>query len=59
MWLRAMFRAAMDEYKEAVDGVGAAELRRPGGVREETKEKLTKLMERYKELQNQNLKAMG
>jgi len=55
----AMFRAAMDEYKEAVDGVGAAELRRPGGVREETKEKLTKLMERYKTLQEENLKAMG
>lgn len=46
----AVFKQAMEEFKESVDGVGASELRRPGGVRDETKAKLEGLMTRYKSL---------
>jgi hypothetical protein len=46
----AVFQAAMRDAKEAIQGVGIAELRRPGGVRKKTTERLKQLMERYKDL---------
>lgn len=46
----ATFKAIMGEAREAVEGVGAVELRRPGGVRDETKAKLEALMARHKQL---------
>lgn len=46
----AAFKAAMEEAKETLQGVSIGELRRPGGVKKRTTERLTALMQRYAEL---------
>jgi hypothetical protein len=46
----AVFKAAMAEAQAVVKGVTLTEMKKPGGVREATKEKLQQLLNRYKEL---------
>jgi hypothetical protein len=47
----AIFKDATAEAQAILDGVDVAELRKPGGVREETREKLQSLLARYQQLQ--------
>jgi hypothetical protein len=54
-----VFRRAMGEAKEIIDGVEVTELRASKGLRVETKEKLERLMGRYKQLQEAVAKKGG
>jgi hypothetical protein len=45
------FTAAMEEFQELVDGVDVLDIRKRKKAREETKQKLTSLLERHRQLQ--------
>lgn len=51
-----MFNAAMSDAKEIIDGVEITDLRRPGGVRADVKDRLQALLARYAELREASTK---
>lgn len=51
-----IFKSAMDEARDIIDGVDVSDLRKPGGTREETKKKLQELLGRYQQLKEASVK---